>query len=141
MDRERFEDWISRYERAWRTAGTASLGELFTDDASYSTAPFERPYVGLEAISRLWEAEREGPEELFEIESRVVAVEGATGVARIEVRYGDPVDREYRDLWVIILDADGRCRSFEEWPFWPPGSAGTYLPGPSDQDAKGGDDA
>ncbi|WP_327035397.1 hypothetical protein [Micromonospora ureilytica] len=29
------------------------------------------------------------------------------------------VDQEYRDLWVMRFADDGRCRSFEEWPFWP----------------------
>jgi hypothetical protein len=26
---------------------------------------------------------------------------------------------EYRDLWVTRYAGDGRCRSFEEWPFAP----------------------
>lgn len=25
----------------------------------------------------------------------------------------------YRDLWIVRFDEDGRCREFEEWPFWP----------------------
>jgi hypothetical protein len=40
-------------------------------------------------------------------------------VVRAEVRYGEPSCQEYRDLWVIRLDDDGRCTWFEEWPFWP----------------------
>jgi hypothetical protein len=35
------------------------------------------------------------------------------------VRYRVPVDREYRDLWVLRLGTDGRCAHFEEWPFSP----------------------
>jgi hypothetical protein len=51
--------------------------------------------------------------------SGIVAVDGDTAVARIEVWYGDPVRAEYRDLWVMRFAADGRCRAFEEWPFAP----------------------
>jgi hypothetical protein len=40
-------------------------------------------------------------------------------VARVEVWYGDPVRQEYRDLWIMRFAGDGRCRSFEEWPYWP----------------------
>ena len=49
------------------------------------------------------------------------AVVGALGAAvvRVEVSYGDPVRQEYRDLWIVRLAGDGRCASFEEWPFWP----------------------
>jgi hypothetical protein len=45
---------------------------------------------GLPAVAAMWEAEREGPEEVFGMESEVVAVEGDTGAARLEVRYGVP---------------------------------------------------
>ena len=44
---------------------------------------------------------------------------GLTAVVRAEVRYGDPVGQEYRDLWVIRFVGDGRCDWFEEWPYWP----------------------
>jgi hypothetical protein len=40
-------------------------------------------------------------------------------VVRVEVEYGDPLTNEYRDLWVMRYAGDGRCRSFEEWPFAP----------------------
>jgi hypothetical protein len=51
---ERFGAWIAAYERAWRTAGTATLGELFTEGASYRAGPFEEPVVGLGAIGVFW---------------------------------------------------------------------------------------
>jgi hypothetical protein len=121
VPRERFERWVERYERAWRTPGTDALGELFRVDASYSTIPYKEPYRGLEAIAAMWDAEREGPDEAFEMTSEIVATEGDTAVARVEVRYGEPVNREYRDLWVITLGDDDLCSAFEEWPFAPPG--------------------
>jgi hypothetical protein len=67
----------------------------------------------------LWEAEREGPEEVFRLSSEVVAVEGDTAVVRVRVEYGEPVEQEFRDLWVMRFAPDGRCAAFEEWPFWP----------------------
>ena len=112
-------EWIDRYEGAWRDPETESLRELFTEDATYRMSPYEEPYSGRAAIAEMWEAEREGPDEVFEMTSEVVAVEGDTAVARIEVTYGDPTDREYRDLWVMRFADDGRCSEFEEWPFWP----------------------
>jgi hypothetical protein len=121
VSRQQLEAWIESYERSWRSPGTAHLAELFTADATYSTAPFKPPLRGLDDIERLWEAERDGPDEAFTMRSEIVACEGAVGVARIDVAYGDPVDERYRDIWIIELDADGRCRHFEEWPCWPEG--------------------
>jgi len=119
MDRQRVADWIAAYERAWRTPGTEPLGALFTTDATYLQGPYREPVAGLPAIARMWEAERDGPTEVFRMTSEIVAVDGDTAVARIEVWYGDPVANEYRDLWIMRFAADGRCRAFEEWPFAP----------------------
>lgn len=124
MDRDDLERWLDAYERLWRTAGSDRLSEIFSEDASYSPGPFEEPRRGLDAIAELWESERLGPDESFEMDSEVVAVDGDTAVARIEVRYGPPRDRLYRDLWIVRFGPDGRCTRFEEWPFWPPGAEG-----------------
>jgi ketosteroid isomerase-like protein len=129
MDRAQLSDWIEEYERAWRAPGTDALAELFTEGAAYSTAPYENPHLGLDAIREMWEAERLGPDEGFEMTSEVVAVEGDTGVVRVEVRYGPPKGKEYRDLWVVRLDEAGLCFHFEEWPFWPPDQNGAPAAG------------
>ncbi len=119
MKSSQIEAWVAGYERAWRMAGTSGLGELFAEDATYRMSPYEEPAVGLAEIAELWERERQGPGEEFEIEHETVALDGDTAVVRVEVRYGGPEKLKYRDLWVIRFDADGRCQAFEEWPFWP----------------------
>ncbi|MGP4021408.1 YybH family protein [Saccharopolyspora sp. 5N708] len=111
--------WVAAYERAWRTPGTDVLAEIFTSDATYQQAPYRAPVTGLAAIARMWEAERSGPDEAFQLTSRLVAVDGDTAVVRVEVWYGGQVPQEYRDLWILRFAADGKCRGFEEWPFWP----------------------
>lgn len=111
--------WVSAYERAWRTAGTEQLRDLFTEEASYRMSPYEEPAVGLAEIDELWDRERQGPDEEFEMAHEIVAVEEDTAVIRVEVHYGGPEPLEYRDLWIVRIAADGRCREFEEWPFWP----------------------
>jgi ketosteroid isomerase-like protein len=116
-DRSGVSAWIEAYERAWRSVGTAQLAELFSEDASYRMSPYEEPVRGLTAIGALWERERESADEEFAMTAEIVAVEGDTAVARVEVAYGN--GDEYRDLWIVRFDGDGRCREFEEWPFWP----------------------
>jgi hypothetical protein len=119
MDRTRVTEWVAAYERAWRAPGTAAARDLFTADATYSQGPYREPVAGGEAIASMWEAERDGPDEVFAMTSEVVAVDGDTAVVRVAVDYGDPVDQAYLDLWIIRFAPDGRCRAFEEWPFWP----------------------
>jgi len=119
VDRSAVAGWVAAYERAWRAPGTAALARIFTADATYSQGPYHPPVVGLPAIGRMWEAERAGPDEPFRMSSDVVAVDGDTAVVRVEVAYAEPDPHEYRDLWVLRFDPDGRCRAFEEWPFAP----------------------
>ena len=107
-DRETVQRWVAAYETAWRTPGTAGLAVLFAPDATYLLLPYEEPLAGLDQISRMWEVERDGPDEIFVFTSEIVAVETATAVVRVEVSYGDPVRQEYRDpLWVMTFDSAG----------------------------------
>jgi len=119
MDRQDVTEWLADYERAWRSPGIDALEDLFADDAVYRQGPYEDEVVGLSAIGAMWEAERDGPDEAFTMTSEIVAVDDPVAVVRVEVRYGEPVSAEWRDLWIIEFDDDGACVSFEEWPVAP----------------------
>ena len=117
VDRQAVFEWIATYERAWRTPGTAALVDVFAPDVMYRPSPWAEPRVGLDALRRFWESERESADESFRLTSELVAIDGATAVVRIEVHYGD--GERWRDLWIVSFDSEGRCRAFEEWPFAP----------------------
>lgn len=116
-DRAAVQDWLARYERAWRAPGTAALDELFTETASYAPSPWASPILDLVSLRRFWEAARDGPDEAFRMISEIVAVEGRTAVVRVRVDYDD--GQRWRDLWLLTLEDEGRCEHFEEWPFAP----------------------
>ena len=113
-------DWISAYEQAWRAPGTAALADIFSSDATYLQDPYDDPVAGLPAISQMWEQQRTGPDEVFDMTSDIVAVDGNTAVARVEVHYGAPLNQQWRDVWIMRFADDGRCDQFEEWPIAPP---------------------
>ena len=62
----------------------------------------------------------------FTASAEPVAVDGPQAVVRVQVAYGDPIEQEYRDLWLLRFADDGRVDDFEEWAYWPgkPYSAG-----------------
>ena len=109
-DRAMVSRWLAGYEAAWRAPSTEGLAEIFTGDATYRLSPYEEPVAGLDSVRRMWDEKRDGPDEVFTLATEILAVDGPTAVVRAEVRYGDPVHQEYRDLWIIRLDDDGRCR-------------------------------
>jgi hypothetical protein len=124
MERAVVEEWVASYVRVWRSPGTEGLARLFTPDASYLPSPWAEPVVGEAALATFWEAERAGPEEVFSFASEIVAVDGRSAVVRVAVEYGAGRSGPWKDLWVLAFADDGRCSSFEEWPFAPDQPAG-----------------
>ena len=103
MDRDQATVWVGRYERAWRTRGTDALAELFTEDAGYSQGPYRQLVRGLPAIAEMWEAERDGSDEVFTMNSEAVSVDGehrrgtgASALRRAGARVSRPVDHAVR---------------------------------------------
>jgi hypothetical protein len=116
MDTDDVMRWVASYERAWRAGDLDAVGDLFTADAHYRTSPYEPAKVGHAAIRGFW---REDEGETFTVRAEPVAVQDRSAVVRLEVRYGDPLRQEYRDLWVLRFAEDGRVEDFEEWAYWP----------------------
>jgi hypothetical protein len=115
MDRDDVMQWIDRYERAWRDRDLDAVDEIFAADAHYRTSPYEESMIGHAAIRAFWLDD----DDVFTMSASPVAVDGRDAVVRVEVRYGEPVRQEYRDLWVLRFDDDGRVEDFEEWAYWP----------------------
>jgi hypothetical protein len=81
-DRVKVRSWVAAYEAAWRAPGTVGLAEIFTDAAGYLHTPYAEPVVGLDAIRRMWDDDRDGPDEVFTLATSILAVDGGTGVVR-----------------------------------------------------------
>jgi hypothetical protein len=117
MDRARVQEWLDGYIRAWASNDAAEVSALFTEDAVYSYGPFSDELVGRDAIARSWLEDPDVPGS-WEAEYRPILVEGQTAVANGRSRYFN-ADRslrdEYDNIFLISLDADGRCAEFREW--------------------------
>ena len=84
-------DWIDAYRRAWEQNDAELLLTLFTEDASYRSAPFREPMRGHDAIRGYWAR--------------------AAGTQRgVEVRLGEPLadgDAAAVEWWATLEDKDG----------------------------------
>jgi ketosteroid isomerase-like protein len=115
-DRAAVAAWVAGYESAWRADDLSAVESLFTDDARYRASPYEPDLVGHDAIRGFW-PEEEGTG--FTMSSALIALDGSTAVVRVLVRYEQPREQEYTDLWLLRFAADGRVEDFEEWAYWP----------------------
>jgi SnoaL-like domain len=142
MDRERLDDWLEGYRRAWEEADTQGVLELFAADARYRSHPLRPVHAGHEGIAAYW--------------ARATADQ-----ADVRVRFGDPVvdgDRVAVEWWTtmgaggdpvtlvgclfLAFAGHGRCRDLRE--YWnladglvdPPPDWGRHRPGPSGRAAE-----
>lgn len=117
MTADRFAAWFDRYREAWRSYDPEAISALFAPNAVYRADPFQGGVVGPEAIVGQWiEAHEEDPEEEFEMSHEVVAVNGDLGVVQGWITYTAGANRDaWRNLFIIELDDQDRCRSYLEW--------------------------
>jgi ketosteroid isomerase-like protein len=112
VDRSDVESWVERYVWAWGTNDPKDVGDLFTEDAKYYTAPYREPWTGRDPIVQGW-IDRKDETGTWKFRFEVVGVDGDTGFVRGWTTYTDGDD--YSNLWMIRLTPDGRATEFTEW--------------------------
>ena len=113
MEKSDFARWVDRYVTAWNSNEPEDIGGLFSEDAVYSTGPFDGPWKGRQQIIDGWLARKDEPGNA-EFEREVIASDGHLGVVKGKTLYKDP-PLEYANLWLIRLNSEGRAVHFEEW--------------------------
>jgi uncharacterized protein (TIGR02246 family) len=107
--------WMDAYVRAWTSNDPEDIAALFTEDATYRTAPSREPRRGREAIAAGWvEDKDEAGTWRFRWEPAGTTEDGVTYVRGWTDYLTDDVD-DYDNLWALRLEADGRVSDFTEW--------------------------
>ncbi len=109
--------WLDAYGNAWETRDEDAAARLFTDQATYQWGPFEEPLRGRDAIRERWASAVAAQDDIaFSYETLAVADD--QGIARWWVSFIVPAAEmrvRLEGIFVIALDADGRCYAFREW--------------------------
>ncbi|MFF2274717.1 YybH family protein [Agromyces sp. NPDC058126] len=109
---ERTANWVADYLGAWRSNDPDAIGRLFTDDASYLTAPDAEPRRGRAEIVAGWIEDADDPG-AWSFDWHVV--HETSEIALVQGRTEYPAERDYLNLWVIRFAPDGRASEFTEW--------------------------
>ena len=112
MQREDFDKWVQAYIKAWESNERANIEALFAEDASYLTQAFREPWAGRKTIVENWLGRDDSPGD-WDFGYHWWAIEGDTGVLEGVTRYHSQ-DTTFTNIWVIVLDGEGRCREFRE---------------------------
>jgi uncharacterized protein (TIGR02246 family) len=117
IDRNSVERWLAAYVAAWRSDDSDRIGDLFTEDATYSPFPWTGAWHGRQAIVDGWLGHRDW-EKRWTFKHEIVAVDGDTAVIRGETHYdatADEPESDFSNMWVVGFGPDGRAREFREW--------------------------
>jgi hypothetical protein len=119
MEKSAVVDWLKAYMRAWESYSPEAIGDLFTDDATYSFHPYDEPVVGRQAIVESWLKDPD-PAGTFTANYGPIAIDGNVAVVNGRSTYFKDSSRteltkEWDNIFVVEFDKDGRCRSFREW--------------------------
>ena len=109
--------WLDAYGRAWERKEVDAFVACFAQDAVYAWGPWGEPLRGHDEIrARTEQAVSTQEQVTFGQEPLAITPEGR-GIARwasIEV-LGDDTVEENEGIFLVTLDADGRCTHFREW--------------------------
>jgi hypothetical protein len=117
LDAAALQAWLQKYGAAWETRDPAAAGALFTADATYHEMPFDAAKQGRAAIQDYWKTVTTDQREI-EFESRVIAVNGSTGVAHWKATFklaSNGATIALDGVFVLEFDAAGQCKSLREW--------------------------
>jgi hypothetical protein len=126
MKKADVQDWLDRYVEAWRSYDPKAIRALFAKNAKYAYHPWDEPLKGSKAIAENWLANQDAPGS-WEAEYRPVTVKGNRAHATGRTTYSN--GRNFRNLFELEFDDQGRCVNFVEWfmqePESPPPASST----------------
>ena len=117
MDISPFQQWLDAYGSAWRTRNPQAAVALYTDDGTYQVTPFLEPLHGRQAILDYWtEITRTAENISFAYEILTVTERfGITHWRASFVRTPPGLPTKLDGIFVIRLNAEGKCTSLREW--------------------------
>ncbi|UFS58045.1 nuclear transport factor 2 family protein [Subtercola endophyticus] len=113
LEKADVETWVAGYLTAWTTCAPADIAALFTVDAEQHERPYETDWIGCEAIIAGWQFRAKWQEGGWTFTWELLKIAGDTFVLS-----GTGVYTElgtFDNLWVVTLDDDGKCTSFQMW--------------------------
>jgi uncharacterized protein (TIGR02246 family) len=117
MEQATFKSWLEAYGKSWRNRDPQAAAELFTEDGTYQVTPFVEPLRGRQAIFEYWSHVAETQRDI-QFGYEILAVTEEAGIARWWASFlivPQGLQTQLDGIFLIALDADGRCQSLREW--------------------------
>jgi hypothetical protein len=112
-----FKSWLDAYGQAWEKRNPEAAAALYTENGTYQVTPFLDPMRGRKAIFEYW-SEVARTEEKIRFGYEILVANRELNVARWSasfVIFPPGLQTQLDGIFLISLDAEGRCKSLQEW--------------------------
>lgn len=117
MDEIMFRSWLDAYGRAWQDRDPRAAAGLYAEDGTYQVTPFLEPMRGRGAIRAYWD-EVTATEKDVRFEYEILVATERLGIAHWRAsfeRTPPGLKTKLDGVFLIELDAGGKCTSLREW--------------------------
>ena len=112
-----FKSWLDAYGQAWVNRDPEAATALFAEGGTYQVTPFLEPMRGRKAIFEYW-SEVARTEESIKFEYEILIVNAKLNIAKWSASFvivPPGLKTKLDGIFLISLDAEGRCTSLQEW--------------------------
>lgn len=117
LTRDGFASWLDRYVAAWRSGDPEAIGDLFSEDVTYSQNGGQTVTEGRAAVVKDWLEASYEPDLVWEAAYEPLAIEEQVCVGVGSTRYtrDDGTREDFSNIFVCRFDDEGRCSDLREW--------------------------
>jgi hypothetical protein len=112
-----FKSWLDAYGQAWEKRNPEAAAALYTENGTYQVTPFLDPIHGRKAIFEYW-SEVARTEENIRFGYEILVANRELNIARWSASFvivPPGLQTQLDGIFLISLDAEGRCKSLQEW--------------------------
>jgi len=112
-----FKSWLDAYGQAWEKRNPEAATALYTENGTYQVTPFLDPMHGRKAIFEYW-SEVARTEENIRFGYEILVANRELNIARWSASFvivPPGLQTQLDGIFLISLDAEGRCKSLQEW--------------------------
>ena len=113
LTRDGFASWLERYVAAWRSGDPEDIGDLFSEDVTYSQTGGQRVTEGREAVVKDWLQASYEPDLAWQAAYEPLAIEDQVHVGVGSTRYTreDGTREDFSNIFVCRFDDDDAIKT------------------------------
>lgn len=113
-----FDAWLKNLGKAWVDKKPAIMAEICAPNVKYFETPFGKPYIGRDAVVKLWQNDVPGKQKDIKFRYGILSVTMTVNIAHWSAEYTRVKDNQrviLDGIFQVALNKEGQCTEFHMW--------------------------